>query len=439
MPEVRLRHFLQDLRRAVGPKEGGFSDAALLDRFVRGRDETAFEGLIQRHGPMVLGVCRRVLRHDQDAEDAFQATFLALARKAGSIGRREALGGWLYQVAYRAALAARSRPVAWLALPADGLEAPDGGQEVHWRDLRPVLDEEINRLPDRYRAPFVLCYLQGRTNAEAARGLGCPEGTVLSRLAWARSRLRSRLVRRGLGPAAVATALAAGDGSAVASAQVPNGVFDSTIQAVRAFASGSAAAAGVPGRAALLAKGVVRAMWLNKVKTAAAVLAVAVGLACGAGVLVRGATAEEPTAGLSVGGLARVEEPVAPVDPEAEQNRGGGDDAVSVKNQPAVVVRTVPQAGDTQVDAAKTTEIRVTFSKDMADRAWSWSQISEETFPKTTGKIRYDQDRRTCILPVKLEPGKTYVLWLNPPKFQGFRDADGKPAVFYPLVFETKK
>jgi RNA polymerase sigma-70 factor (ECF subfamily) len=113
--------------------------------------------------------------------------------------------------------------------------------------------------------------------------------------------------------------------------------------------------------------------------------------------------------------------------------------AASVKSMPPVVVRTEPQAGDTQVDAAKVTEIRVTFSKEMADQSWSWSQISAATYPKTTGKPRYENDKRTCVLPVKLEPGKTYVLWLNPPKFQGFRDADGQAAVFYPLVFETKK
>jgi RNA polymerase sigma-70 factor (ECF subfamily) len=115
------------------------------------------------------------------------------------------------------------------------------------------------------------------------------------------------------------------------------------------------------------------------------------------------------------------------------------DETVSVQTAPPVVVKTVPRAGDSEVDAAKVTEIRATFSKDMADDSWSWSQISDESFPKTTGKPHYEADKRTCMLPVKLEPGKTYVLWLNPPKFQGFRDADGHPAVFYPLVFATKK
>jgi hypothetical protein len=111
---------------------------------------------------------------------------------------------------------------------------------------------------------------------------------------------------------------------------------------------------------------------------------------------------------------------------------------VTVKSMPPVVVKTELQAGDTQVDAAAP-EIRVTFSKEMADKSWSWSQISDDTFPKVTGKPAYDKDRRTCVLPVKLETGKTYVIWLNSEKFKNFKDTGGEPAVPYLLVFETKK
>ena len=116
--------------------------------------------------------------------------------------------------------------------------------------------------------------------------------------------------------------------------------------------------------------------------------------------------------------------------------QAGGN--TGVKESAPVVIRTVPAAGDMEVDAAKVTEIRVTFSKDMKDNAWSWTQVSTESYPKTTGKPFYDKDKRTCVLPVKLEPGKAYVIWLNPQRFPGFRDTDGKLAVFYPLVFETK-
>src|SRR5262249_51849825 len=138
-------------------------------------------------------------RHPQDAEDAFQATFLTLARKAGSIGRRQALAAWLYRVAYRAALRARAGAARHAALPLPDPEpAAPGADELVWHDLRPVLDEELSRLPDKYRRPVVLCYLEGKTHAEAAEQLGCAKATVAVRLLRARERLRARLLRRGL-------------------------------------------------------------------------------------------------------------------------------------------------------------------------------------------------------------------------------------------------
>src|SRR5262249_30747917 len=141
---------------------------------------------------------------------AFQATFLVFARKAGSIGKREAVGSWLYKVAYRVALRLRAKTARWPAPPPcpapaqqfanalDELPAAKAADDVLWHDLRPVLDEEIDRLPEKFRVPFVLCYLEGHTNEEAAEQLGCPKGTILSRLARGRERLRSRLVRRGV-------------------------------------------------------------------------------------------------------------------------------------------------------------------------------------------------------------------------------------------------
>jgi RNA polymerase sigma-70 factor (ECF subfamily) len=151
-----------------------------------------------------------------------------------------------------------------------------------------------------------------------------------------------------------------------------------------------------------------------------------------AGVLAYQALAAEQTVQTRPG---TVRPQVVAAAPEGAQDKGR---VASVKEMPPVVVRTVPQAGDTQVDAAKTTEIRVTFSKEMMDENWSWIQVSEETFPKATGKPRYDKDRRTCVLPVKLEPGKTYVLWLNSAEFSNFKDTDQRSAIPYLLVFETK-
>jgi RNA polymerase sigma factor (sigma-70 family) len=190
-------------RLALAQLPGGLTDAQLLERFLKKHDEAAFELLVWRHGPMVLRVCRRILRDAHGAEDAFQATFLTLACKAGSIGKQEAVSSWLYKVAYRVALRAQAgaakratheRPMVD-CLPARGVEPAD---EAAWRELGPLLDAEVRRLPEKYRAAFVLCYLEGKTNEEAAKELGCPKGTVLSRLSRARERLRKRLNQRGL-------------------------------------------------------------------------------------------------------------------------------------------------------------------------------------------------------------------------------------------------
>ena len=303
-----LRYLHQVVRPA---RTGGLADAQLLERFVDHQDEAAFEILVRRHGAMVLGVCRRVLRHAQDAEDAFQATFLVLVHKARSIGRRQAVGSWLYRVAYRVALRAkikadrrRTRP-----LGAEEVPAADWTPDLVWADFRRVLDEEVARLPEKYRTPFVLCYLHGKTNAEAAEELGWPKGTVLSRLAWARNRLRARLTRRGL--ALSAGALGAGLTSTRAEAVVSADLVDATVEAVRVAASGGATAAVVSGRVVTLTQGVLQAMLWGKVK---------IGLGCllAVGILVIGGVQGWSVLGgqFAAGQPARVSEPPAtPSDP----------------------------------------------------------------------------------------------------------------------------
>jgi RNA polymerase sigma factor (sigma-70 family) len=174
------------------------TDRQLLERFVAQADEEAFAQLVHRHGPMVLGVCRHILRREDDAEDVFQATFLVLSRKAGSIRAAEALPNWLYGVARRLATRSKFAIVRRQAREVAFVEPKAPAPDPAFEDLAPVLHEEIGRLPDKYRMPFVLCYLDGKTNEEAARELGCPSGTVFSRLSRARERLRDRLRRRGL-------------------------------------------------------------------------------------------------------------------------------------------------------------------------------------------------------------------------------------------------
>jgi RND family efflux transporter MFP subunit len=290
-----LYRLIRTLRRGVSAPEGQpVGDAELLRRFADGRDEAAFELLLWRHGPMVLAVCRRLLRHAEDAEDAFQATFLALARKAGAIARGEAVGGWLYRVAYRVALRARAARERRARREQSGVEvgaAP--AADPAWGDFREVVDEEVNRLPARQRTAFILCCLEGRTGAEAARQLGCSPGTVSSRLTRARQLLRSRLARRGLAPSAGALAAAlAGEAPA---APVPTQLVHSTLKGSLLFAAGKTAAGVLSGRAVPLAEGVLRAMFLTRLRVAAVLLLLA-GLLVAGGVLTRQALDAAPPA-----------------------------------------------------------------------------------------------------------------------------------------------
>jgi RNA polymerase sigma factor (sigma-70 family) len=291
-PTNPMLRFVRRIAGSHGP--GSEPDSQLLERFVKAADESAFQALVHRHGPLVLSVCTRVLHNAHDAEDAFQATFLVLARKAGSIRGPEQLSAWLYGVAYRTALKAKAALLKRRRLErrlADVASPPDPDNLI-WRDLRQVLDDEVNRLPEKYRVPFVLCYLDGNTNEQAARMLGCPPGTVYSRLAWARERLRDRLGRRGLALSVAALTVCLSRN--VALAAVPAPVVVSTSKAALAFAAAQAAAAGtVSAQAAVLAEGVLRAMFLTKLKIALAALAFVLTCAA-AGVLTHQALAAGP-------------------------------------------------------------------------------------------------------------------------------------------------
>jgi RNA polymerase sigma factor (sigma-70 family) len=241
-----------------------WSDSQLLDRFLDSRDERAFAALLQRHGPLVLNICRRVLPSSADAEDAFQATFLIFVRKAHSIAKRASLASWLHGVAYRVALRARKEAARRRArqrrLPVPA--APDAFQEVVLQDLRTMLDEEVLHLPEVYRVPFVLCYLQGRTNEESAQLLGCPIGTVQSRLARARVILRGRLARRGLLlSAGLVTTMLPGRAQAMA---LPGRLVQSTLQAALAVTDQNVSAAVVSSAVAELTQGALQTMFRTK-------------------------------------------------------------------------------------------------------------------------------------------------------------------------------
>ena len=261
---------LQRLRRvAVRSEAAGLAESELLERYLTRRDQAAFEALLQRHGAMVLGVCRRILGNEADAQDAFQATFLVFVRKAGSIRPRALVGNWLHGVAHRTALKARAMNRLHQAKLRQAATRP---REVNAdrEELQALLDEAINRLPARNRAALVLCELEGQSLKEAAQRLGCPPGTVASRLARARVLLARRLVRQRAALAGAGLSLLLAPS---ALAGVPHSLMVSTTQAATAVAAEPAAASSVvSAKVAALMEGVLKAMLLTKLKTVALVL-----------------------------------------------------------------------------------------------------------------------------------------------------------------------
>jgi RNA polymerase sigma factor (sigma-70 family) len=280
MVNGQLDVMLRQLHQVIGPgRLDELSDGQLLERFTVAHEDAAFAALVRRHGPMVLGVCRRVLHNLHDAEDAFQATFVVLLRRARALDRNGSIANWLYTVAYHAALKARAaagrrRGERQIVDMPENRSACD----AVWRDLQPVLDEELNRLPDKYRTPVVLCYLEGKTNEEAGRLLGWPTGTVKSRLARARELLRKRLSRRGV---TLSAGLLGGLLVNQASAAVPAVLTDATLNTVVSLAAGQSVSTPV----AALAEGVLQAMFVSKLKSASAVVLMVAAVLLGAGAL----------------------------------------------------------------------------------------------------------------------------------------------------------
>jgi RNA polymerase sigma factor (sigma-70 family) len=284
MADAQLRTVVRSLRNLCAAEEhGGKADGELLAAFLSRQDQAAFAAIVRRHGPMVLGVCRRVLHRAEDAEDCFQATFLLLARQAAAIRKHASLGSWLHGVAYRVArntkrAAARRRAHEARATTA---HPANPAWQAAWREVQAVLDEEVRRLPAAYREAFVLCCLEGRGCAEAARALGQKEGTVWSRAARARELLRARLARRGVSLTLVLTAAALSGNAALAA--VPAGLLRATAGAADSVLRGQAPALTSARVAALVEGGVRDLSWARVKGIAIAVLFIGV-LAAGAGV-----------------------------------------------------------------------------------------------------------------------------------------------------------
>ncbi len=331
MTTGQLGTVIRYLRTLADPPARDRTDAQLLERFRTQRDQAAFTALVQRHGRLVWGVCRHILHDDHDAEDAFQTTFLVLVRQAATVHKPEALASWLHGVAYRVAMrakrdAARRRTherQAKTATHAPG--SPPQTSEIAWRELQAILDEEVQALPDRLRVPFVLCCLEGRSQADVAAQLGWKLGTVSSSVNRARKALQRRLVCRGVSLSAVLCAATLSQEAA--GAAVPVALAQTTIQAALALAANPAAAV-VPAHIAAWMKGITQTMFLSKVKIATTLLAAAAVVTVGGLTAYETPAAKQPVANQKDAGKATVR----PSQPE-QVNKGQADETFTCRGR----------------------------------------------------------------------------------------------------------
>ena len=361
MATASITGFLQTLRR----QEASPTDAQLLEGFRAYRNEGAFEALVRRHGPMVLGVCRRILRNHHDAEDAFQATFLVLACKAGSVRRRHSVAGWLYGVACNVALNLRGRALRRRRKEKEAAAMPQcDATSDSWRQLEPLLDDAVRALPEKYRAAVVLCDLEGKSRKQAARQLGLPEGTVASRLARARQILSRCLARHGL--ALSATAVAVTLSQSPVSACVPPELARSLARMAPLVAAGQAGV--VSARVAGLIQGVHKAMFLSQLKIASAIVLVLALLALGATFCPSAAspqtggtgTTPTPQPAQTSGSAAK-----KPVDPTSGQPPGDKSTEKAKAAEPVTI--TIPQVVIDEVDLKyKTISVTIVRSQTSA-------------------------------------------------------------------------
>ncbi len=379
-------HYLHCLAATLGRE---LTDTELLQRFTLRRDEGAFTALVQRHGRLVWDICHHVLHHAQDTEDAFQATFVVLAASAGKIRQQERLASWLHGVALRVALKAR-RDAARRRKhekEASGMARKQEPPDLSWREVRCLLDEEVQRLPDKYRVPFILCVLEGHTLAEAARQLGWKEGTVSGRLTRARQQLRERLARRGVELTAVVSALAVAHR---AGAGVAPRLVAATAQAAVSYTAGAGAAAGVlSARVATLIQGATNTMLTNHWKMIALWL-----LALGAGAAGAGVFLHEPAVAQDAGPL-QVEARAKDANPGTSGRAAVQPEAIKPKEQAAdklmVSGRVLDPAGK-PVAGAKVV---------MPGATWGRSQkkdtplVQEMTGPD--GRFRFAIDRAQLV------------------------------------------
>jgi RNA polymerase sigma factor (sigma-70 family) len=387
---------------------GGQTDGELLGRFLAHRGaaaERAFAALVERHGPMVMRVCRSVLNDEHDAEDAFQATFLVLVRRAGSVRKRDSLGSWLYGVALRVSACARGSTLRRRAFE-KRVARPEHAAchpNLDGIDHVAVLYEELGRLPERYRAAVVQCDLEGLGCEEAARRLGWPVGTVKSRLSRGRERLKGRLTRRGLAPAAALTAAGWSAASVSASIPVPPALAASTVQAAGRLAAGVAAAAGgVPASAVALAETALGVMTMTTWKTAGTIVltaGVGLGLACAGAWAYQTTESGRRGAGVAGGTAASVKAPEVSrgVTPAAQPGTAdpfrGRDDAIALAQDQLARAHAILDAKTAELREAEAVLERARAVEARANRLTEAKAISRAELETAVSEVAIAQAR----------------------------------------------
>jgi RNA polymerase sigma factor (sigma-70 family) len=406
-----MNSVLRHLRRvALLPRGDGPCDADLLESFLSRRDEAAFEALLRRHGPMVFGVCRRVLGNRHDAEDAFQATFLVLVRKGATVRPRELVGNWLWGVAYRTALKARAMNAKRRTKERESQRADRPRHPVNGalEEMLDRLDEALGRLPEAYRVPVVLCELEGRNRKEVARSLGLPEGTLSWRLAQAKKMLAKKLSLHG--PALSAGAVAAVLSQGAVPAALSGSLLKSTAKAGLRLAAGQALVGAAPPKVVALPQGVLKAMLLTKLKVASCAVGVVLLVGAGAvGVTYRAAAQDAPARALQQTYVAQGAALAA-----QQKTRAAPDDLESLRLEIEALRRELRATKDmvkalqAEVRGKKDAELKRESTLDMLKKSEAQKLEAEKLHRLDALKLEADKRKRLDAL--KLEAEKRHRL-----------------------------
>lgn len=384
------------------------SDGDLVWAFHADSDQEAFASLVERHGPLVWSVCQRVLGNKHDAEDAFQATFLVLARKAGSIRRQESIGSWLYGVAYRTAVRTRCQAAQRHSHERHAADMPKvhGYDAEIWQELQPVLDAELNELPRKYRDPIVLCHLQEKSREEVARQLGCQLGTLKSRLSRGLDKLRARLLRRGVEISTCTLGALLIENASAGSAAMPTYLARSTAKSAAWFAAGKGAALGtIPASVTAVAESVSKLLLLSKLAKIAAVALVAV-----AALVAIGIVGGHLPHGVEPAARANAGEP-RPVAPDTKLDQLANDVAAlrsEIRSNPPIDPPTLPRKeispamrdlSNARVEALVKSIFDLEDSITAGNRQGAAAKLKAQVLHAELASARQELDRRMNALP----------------------------------------